>query len=139
MILANLTACTRYGLQPIARYVASGNAGVDPAIMGIGPVPATQKALKKSGWKLDSVDHFEINEAFASQVLAVQRILEFPIEKLNQEGGAISIGNPLGASGIRLALTAMSRMAHNSRSKRALLSACIGVGQGESILIESCL
>ena len=139
MILANLTACTRYGLRPIARYVASGNAGVDPAIMGIGPVPATQKALKKSGWSLDSIDHFEINEAFASQVLAVQRILEFPIEKLNQEGGAISIGHPLGASGIRLALTAMTRMARNSRSKRALLSACIGVGQGESILIESCL
>lgn len=139
MILANSKACERYGLRPVARYVASGNAGVDPAIMGIGPVPATQKALAKSGWGIDDIDHFEINEAFAAQVLAVQRELNIPLERLNQDGGAIAIGHPLGASGIRLALTAISRMARDSKAKRALLSACIGVGQGETILLESCL
>jgi acetyl-CoA acetyltransferase family protein len=139
LILASSKACERYGLKPIARYVASGNAGVDPAIMGIGPVPATQKALKRSGWGIVDSDHFEINEAFAAQVLAVQRELQIPLERLNQDGGAIAIGHPLGASGIRLALTAISRMARDSKAKRALLSACIGVGQGETILLESCL
>ena len=139
LILASSKACQRYGLQPIARYVASGNAGVDPAIMGIGPVPATQKALKKSGWALENIDNFEINEAFAAQVLAVQRELRIPLDRLNQDGGAIAIGHPLGASGIRLALTAISRMARDPNSRRALLSACIGVGQGETILLESCL
>jgi acetyl-CoA acetyltransferase family protein len=139
LILASSKACERYGLKPIARYVASGNAGVDPAIMGIGPVPATQKALKRSGWGIVDIDHFEINEAFAAQVLAVQRELQIPLERLNQDGGAIAIGHPLGASGIRLALTAISRMARDSKAKRALLSACIGVGQGETILLESCL
>jgi len=139
LILASSKACERYGLKPVARYVASGNAGVDPAIMGIGPVPATQKALKRSGWGIVDIDHFEINEAFAAQVLAVQRELQIPLERLNQDGGAIAIGHPLGASGIRLALTAISRMARDSKAKRALLSACIGVGQGETILLESCL
>lgn len=139
LILASSKACERYGLKPVARYVASGNAGVDPAIMGIGPVPATQKALKKSGWSIADIDHFEINEAFAAQVLAVQRELAIPTEKLNVDGGAIAIGHPLGASGIRLALTAISRMAREKSAKRAALSACIGVGQGETILLESAL
>lgn len=139
LIIASSKACERYGLKPVARYVASGNAGVDPAIMGIGPVPATRKALAKSGWNVGDIDHFEINEAFAAQVLAVQRELAIPMEKLNVDGGAIAIGHPLGASGIRLALTAISRMAREESAKRALLSACIGVGQGETILLESAL
>lgn len=139
MILASANACERYGLKPIARYVASGNVGVDPAIMGIGPVPATQKALAKTGWGVGDIDHFEINEAFAAQVLAVQRELAIPTEKLNVDGGAIAIGHPLGASGIRLALTAISRMARENSAKRAVLSACIGVGQGETIVLESVL
>jgi acetyl-CoA acetyltransferase family protein len=139
LMLASSMACERYGLKPVARYVASGNVGVDPAIMGIGPVSATRKALAKSGWGVGDIDHFEINEAFAAQVLAVQRELAIPTEKLNVDGGAIAIGHPLGASGIRLALTAISRMAREKSAKRAVLSACIGVGQGETIVLESVL
>jgi acetyl-CoA acetyltransferase family protein len=138
LIVASEDACKSLGLHPIARFVSSGVAGVDPSLMGIGPVPATKIALRRAEWRIQDLDVVEINEAFASQTLAVQRELEIPSEILNQHGGAIAIGHPLGASGIRLALTAMFRMKDEDKKSRALLSACVGVGQGESILIEKC-
>jgi len=138
LIVASEDACNKLGLRPIAQFVSSGVAGVDPSLMGIGPVPATKIALRKAEWRIQDLDIFEINEAFAAQIIAVQRELQIPSESLNQNGGAIAIGHPLGATGIRLALTAMSRMAESNGRSRALLSACIGVGQGESILLEKC-
>ena len=138
LILASEKACNDFNLEPIARYVTSGHAGVDPQFMGIGPIPATQIALRKVGWKIEDLTTIELNEAFASQVLAVQRELGIPLELMNPDGGAISLGHPLGASGIRLAMTAIFRMKRDPNQTRALLSACIGVGQGESILLEKC-
>lgn len=138
LILASGRACEKYDLTPLARYVTSAQVGLEPSIMGMGPVPATKRALVKAGWKVDDLTHVEINEAFASQVLAVQDSLHIPTEILNSDGGAIALGHPLGASGIRLAITAMARMKRSGSPSKVLLSACIGVGQGESILLESC-
>ena len=121
--------------QPLGRIVSWGIAGCDPDIMGIGPVPATQIALKRAGMKLEDIDLIEINEAFAGQILAVAKELDLDMERLNVNGGAIALGHPLGASGTRLVLTVLYEL--RRRQKRyGLASACIGGGQGIAMIVE---
>lgn len=122
--------------KPLGRVVSWGIAGCDPEIMGIGPVPATQIALKKAGMKLDDIDLIEINEAFAGQILAVAKELGIDKEKLNVNGGAIALGHPLGASGTRLLLTVLYEL-RRRKQKYGLASACIGGGQGIAMIVES--
>lgn len=121
--------------KPLGRIVSWGIAGCDPDIMGIGPVPATQIALRRAGMKLEDIDLIEINEAFAGQILAVAKELDLDMEKLNVNGGAIALGHPLGASGTRLVLTVLYEL--RRREKRyGLASACIGGGQGIAMIVE---
>ncbi|HYO78597.1 MAG TPA: acetyl-CoA C-acetyltransferase [Thermoanaerobaculia bacterium] len=122
--------------KPLGRVVSWGIAGCDPEIMGIGPVPATQIALKKAGMKLDDIDLIEINEAFAGQILAVAKELGLDKDKLNVNGGAIALGHPLGASGTRLLLTVLYEL-RRRKQKYGLASACIGGGQGIAMIVES--
>ena len=125
------------GLKPMARIRAMAVAGVNPEEMGIGPVPATQKALKRAGLTLDQIDCFEFNEAFAVQVLSVLKLLGLGEEKVNLRGGAIAIGHPLGASGARIATTLLHRM-RDQGAKLGLATMCIGQGQGCTTIFESC-
>jgi 3-oxoadipyl-CoA thiolase len=136
VVVGSKRAAERLGRHPLARVVATGGAGVDPAFMGIGPVPASQRALERASLGVDDLDLVEINEAFAAQVLPSMRLLGVPHEKLNVNGGAIAIGHPLGASGARLVGT----LAHELRERGGrygLASLCIGVGQGLATVIES--
>lgn len=123
------------GLNPRARVVAGASAGVPPEIMGIGPVPASQKALARVGWSVDDLDAVELNEAFASQSLACIRDLGLNPDIVNEFGGAIALGHPLGASGTRIALTLLNRL-EQSDEKRGLATMCVGVGQGSAVLLE---
>ncbi len=135
LIVASEAAVVRHGLTPILRLVASGEAGVDPRVMGIGPVPATKKALHKAGWQATDLDLVELNEAFAAQSLAVIRGLELDPAKVNVHGGAIALGHPLGMSGARLVATLAHAMTRRD-AKRGLATLCIGVGQGVAALFE---
>ncbi|MBA4788807.1 MAG: 3-oxoadipyl-CoA thiolase [Rhizobiales bacterium] len=137
LILASEAAVKRYGLTPRARVVSVVQAGVPPRIMGIGPAPATLKLLEKNKLALDDIDLIELNEAFASQALAVLRQLGLPDDAahVNPHGGAIALGHPLGMSGARLAMTAVSALEARG-GKRAVATMCIGVGQGIAALIE---
>jgi len=137
MIVASRKAGDAAGQQPICRILSTGVAGVAPRIMGYGPVPAAKKALKRAGLTLADMDVIEINEAFASQVLACLRGLEVPFDdsRVNPNGGAIAIGHPLGASGPRIALTA-ARQLQRVGGKYALVAMCVGVGQGIAAVIE---
>ena len=126
----------RLGKQPLARILAGAAVGVPPAVMGIGPVPAIQAVLTRAGRKLSDIDRFEINEAFGAQVMACARALGLDEDKLNVNGGAIAIGHPLGATGIRLALT-LARELKRSALRYGIASACIGGGQGIALLIEN--
>ena len=137
LILASEAAAKKYGLTPRARVVSVVQAGVPPRIMGIGPAPATQKLLAKNGLSLADIDLIELNEAFASQALAVLRQLGLPddAEHVNPHGGAIALGHPLGMSGARLAMTAVSALELRG-DRRAVATMCIGVGQGIAALIE---
>ncbi len=137
LILASEAAAKKYGLTPRARVVSVVQAGVPPRIMGIGPAPATQKLLAKNGLSLSDIDLIELNEAFASQALAVLRQLGLKddAEHVNPHGGAIALGHPLGMSGARLAMTAVSALEVRG-GKRAVATMCIGVGQGIAALIE---
>ena len=135
LIVASEAAVVRHGLTPILRLVASGEAGVDPRVMGIGPVPATKKALQKAQWQVADLDVIELNEAFAAQSLAVIRGLELDPAKVNVNGGAIALGHPLGMSGARLVATLAHAMAQRD-AKRGLATLCIGVGQGVAALFE---
>jgi acetyl-CoA acyltransferase len=123
------------GLKPLVRVVATAVVGVEPAVMGTGPVPATQKALKRAGMTLNDIDLVEINEAFASQALACVRMLELDEERLNVRGGAIAIGHPLGASGARIATTLIHAMLDRNATL-GLATMCIGVGQGIATIFE---
>ncbi len=137
LLLASEAAAARYGLRPRARIVASAAAGVAPRVMGMGPVPATHKALKLASLKLEQMDVIELNEAFASQSLAVLRELGLADDApyVNPNGGAIAIGHPLGASGARLVTTALNQL-EKMGGRYALCTMCIGVGQGIAIVIE---
>lgn len=135
MLLASEAAVKKYGLQPMARIVSMAVAGVDPAIMGIGPVPATQKALLRAGLTAGQLDLVELNEAFASQSIACMRELELDPAKVNVNGGAIAIGHPLGCSGVRISATLLHEMSRR-QDRYGLATMCIGVGQGAAIIYE---
>lgn len=137
LLIASEPGLRQHQLKPLARIVSSGVAGVEPRIMGIGPVPATQLALKRAGLTLADIDHIELNEAFAAQALAVTRALGLDDldPRINPNGGAISLGHPLGMSGARLALTA-ARALHETQGRYALVTMCIGVGQGYALVLE---
>lgn len=135
MLLASETAVKKFGLQPMARVISMATAGVDPAIMGIGPVPATQKALQRAGLTLGDIDLVELNEAFASQSIACIRELALDPEKVNVNGGAIAIGHPLGCSGVRISATLLHEM-WRRQARYGLATMCVGVGQGAAIIYE---
>ncbi len=137
LLLASEDGLKRHNLTPLARVVSSGVAGVEPRIMGIGPVPATEIALRRVGLTLADIDHIELNEAFAAQALAVTRALGLDDldPRINPNGGAIAMGHPLGMSGARLALTA-ARALRETSGRYALVTMCIGVGQGYAVIIE---
>ncbi len=137
LLLASESAAHSNGLKPKARFIASASAGVAPRLMGMGPVPATQKVMAKSGLTLDRMDVIELNEAFAAQGLAVLRQLGVPDDdpRVNPQGGAIALGHPLGASGARLITTAIYQL-QRTGGRYALCTMCIGVGQGIAMIIE---
>ena len=137
LVIASEAAASRHGLAPRARIVAMAAAGVAPRVMGMGPWPATQKLLARTGLSMGDIDIIELNEAFASQALAVTRKLGLADDdaRVNPQGGAIAIGHPLGCSGARLALTAVNGL-ETAGGKRAIATMCIGVGQGIAVLIE---
>ncbi len=137
LIIASEDAAKRYGLAPRARILGYATAGVPPRVMGIGPVPATQKLMARTGLSIKDFDVIELNEAFAAQALAVLRQLGIAddAEQVNPNGGAIALGHPLGASGARLALTAM-RALEEKQGRYALATLCIGVGQGAALAME---
>jgi acetyl-CoA acetyltransferase family protein len=139
VLLASEEAAKRYGLRPRARVVATAAAGVAPRIMGFAPAPATRKVLAKTGLSLAEMDVIELNEAFASQALAVMRDLGLPDDAphVNPNGGAIAIGHPLGASGARLIATAVYQL-EKTGGRYALCTMCIGVGQGIATILERC-
>jgi acetyl-CoA C-acetyltransferase/3-oxo-5,6-didehydrosuberyl-CoA/3-oxoadipyl-CoA thiolase len=124
------------GLKPLARISAGAAAGVDPCVMGLGPIPATRKALQRAGLTIDQIDLFEINEAFAVQSIACAKELGIPSEKLNVNGGAIALGHPLGCSGARIVTTLVHEMKRRG-ARYGVATMCVGVGQGEAIVIEN--
>lgn len=130
---ATLKSCN---LTPVARVVGAAAAGVEPAVMGIGPVPATQKALKRAGLSVNDLDLIELNEAFAAQSIACMRDLELDPAKVNVNGGSIAIGHPLGASGARISTTLLHEMKKRENVKYGLATMCVGVGQGAAVIFE---
>ena len=136
LLVASEQAVKQYNLKPILKSVSGAVAGVDPRYMGIGPVPATQKALAAAGITLDQIHLIELNEAFASQSIAVIRELGLDVSKVNVNGGAIALGHPLGMSGVRLVATLGSEMARRQTGRYGLATMCIGVGQGISAIFE---
>ena len=137
VLVASETAVNQYDLKPLARIISSAVVGVEPRIMGIGPVGATQKAVAKAGLTLDQIDIIELNEAFAAQSLACTRLLGLPDDdpRLNPNGGAIALGHPLGMSGARILHTAALEL-HNKQKRYALATMCVGVGQGYAVILE---
>ena len=135
MLLASDAAVKKYNLQPIAKIISMSVAGVDPAVMGIGPVPATQKALQRAGIKAADLDLVELNEAFASQSIACIHDLGLDLEKVNVNGGAIALGHPLGCSGVRISTTLLHEL-KKRKGKYGLATMCVGVGQGAAVIYE---
>ena len=136
VVVMSLENALKRGLKPLGRLVGWGIAGVDPKVMGRGPVPASKIALQKAGLSLDYIDLIEVNEAFAAQYLAVEKELGLDREKVNVNGGAIALGHPLGATGTRLVITLLYEL-HRRKKKYGLATACIGGGQGIAIVVES--
>ncbi|MCB9729504.1 MAG: thiolase family protein [Deltaproteobacteria bacterium] len=136
LLVVSREAGERLELQPMARIVATGTAGVDPTRMGIGPVPATRKALARAGWSVQDLDLIELNEAFAAQALAVMGELGLDAGRVNVRGGAIALGHPLGMSGARILTTLLHAMADGG-ARRGLATLCVGVGQGVATLVEA--
>ena len=135
VLLMSVERARSLGLKPLARVVAGAAAGVDPRVMGYGPIPATRKALQRAGLTVDEIDLFEINEAFAVQALACANELNIPLDKLNVNGGAIALGHPLGCSGARIVTTLVHEMKRR-RARYGLATMCVGVGQGEAVVLE---
>ncbi|EMY34561.1 acetyl-CoA acetyltransferase [Arthrobacter crystallopoietes BAB-32] len=135
IVVASEAAVQKFGLSPRARIVEGASAGVAPEIMGIGPVPATRKVLDKAGWSIEDLGAVELNEAFATQSLAVLRDLKLDQSIVNNDGGAIALGHPLGSSGSRLVVTLLGRM-ERENANRGLATMCVGVGQGTSMIVE---
>ena len=138
IVLASGEAVEKYGLKPMAKLIGWGQGGVDPKIMGVGPVPATRAALKKAGLTVDDLDLIEANEAFAAQSIAVARELHFDMNKVNVNGGAISLGHPVGASGARIIVTLLHEMQKRPDAKHGLATLCIGGGMGVATVYEKC-
>ena len=136
LLLASETAVKKYSLEPFAKIISMASAGVDPAIMGIGPVPATQKALKRAGLKIQDIELVELNEAFASQSIACIKELGLNESIVNVNGGAIALGHPLGSSGARISTTLLYEMKRRN-AKYGLATMCVGVGQGTAIIYQS--
>jgi len=136
VVVMSLENAAKRGLKPLGRIVAWGIAGVEPKLMGRGPVPATKIALQKAGLSLDYIDLIEVNEAFAAQYLAVEKELGLDREKVNVNGGAIALGHPLGATGTRLVITLLYEL-HRRKKKYGLATACIGGGQGIAMVVEA--
>ncbi|WP_449412780.1 acetyl-CoA C-acetyltransferase [Pandoraea soli] len=135
VVVMSAKRAEQLGLTPLARIVAYANAGVDPKVMGIGPVPASQRCLARAGWKASDLDLMEINEAFAAQALAVNQQMGWDTSKINVNGGAIAIGHPIGASGCRILVTLLHEMARRD-ARRGLASLCIGGGMGVALALE---
>ena len=138
IVLASGEAVEKYGLKPMAKLVSWGQGGVDPKIMGVGPVPASRQAMAKAGLKIEDIDLVEANEAFAAQSIAVARELGFDMSKVNVNGGAISIGHPVGASGARIIVTLLHEMLKRPEAKKGLATLCIGGGMGVATIFEKC-
>ena len=138
IVLASGEAVEKYGLKPMAKLIGWGQGGVDPKIMGVGPVPASRQALKKAGLTIDDIDLVEANEAFAAQSIAVARELHFDMSKVNVNGGAIALGHPVGASGARIIVTLLHEMQKRPETKRGLATLCIGGGMGVATIYEKC-
>ena len=138
IVLASGVAVAKYGLKPMAKLIGWGQGGVDPKIMGVGPVPASRAALKKAGLTIDDIDLVEANEAFAAQSIAVARELHFDMAKVNVNGGAISLGHPVGASGARIIVTLLHEMQKRADAKHGLATLCIGGGMGVATVFEKC-
>ncbi|GAA4821186.1 thiolase family protein [Actinomycetospora corticicola] len=135
LMVASEEAVTRHGLTPLARVVAGASAGVAPHVMGLGPVPATEKVTARAGWTIEDLEEVELNEAFAAQSLAVIRRLKLDGDIVNPLGGAIALGHPLGCSGARITLTLAHRL-RRAGTRRGLATLCVGVGQGAALLLE---
>ena len=138
IVLASGEAVEKYGLKPMAKLISWGQGGVDPKIMGVGPVPASRQALKKAGLTIDDIDLVEANEAFAAQSIAVARELHFDMSKVNVNGGAIALGHPVGASGARIIVTLLHEMQKRPEAKKGLATLCIGGGMGTAVVFEKC-
>jgi acetyl-CoA acyltransferase 2 len=136
VVMMSLESAQKRNLQPLGRLVGWGIAGVEPKLMGRGPVPATKMALQKAGLTLDYIDLIEVNEAFAAQYLAVEKELGLDREKVNVNGGAIALGHPLGATGTRLIVTLLHELKRRKK-KYGVATACIGGGQGIAVIVES--
>ena len=136
VMLVNEDALKRYNLNPLARVVASAVAGVDPSVMGLGPIPATHKVLERAGLTLADIDLIELNEAFAAQSIACIRELGLDPAKVNVNGGAIALGHPLGSSGARITATLLHEMQRREGVRYGLTVMCVGVGQGAAVIYE---
>ena len=138
ILLASGEAVEKYGLKPMAKLIGWGQGGVDPKIMGVGPVPASRNAMAKAGVTIEDIDLVEANEAFAAQSIAVARELGFDMSKVNVNGGAISLGHPVGASGARIIVTLLHEMQKRPEAKKGLATLCIGGGMGVATIFEKC-
>ena len=138
IVLASGEAVEKYGLKPMAKLIGWGQGGVDPKIMGVGPVVASRNAMAKAGVTIDDIDLVEANEAFAAQSIAVARELGFDMSKVNVNGGAIALGHPVGASGARIIVTLLHEMAKRPEAKKGLATLCIGGGMGTATVFEKC-
>jgi acetyl-CoA acyltransferase len=136
LVLASEEGLARLGVQPLARYVAGASAGVHPDVMGVGPIPATERVLNRAGWKISDVETAELNEAFAAQALASIDGIGIDAAIVNPYGGAIALGHPLGCSGARIVTTLVHRMRREGQ-RRGLAAMCVGVGQGTAVLLEA--
>jgi acetyl-CoA C-acetyltransferase len=125
----------RRGLTPLARIASFATTGVDPAVMGTGPIPSSRKALEKAGWKAQDLDLIEANEAFAAQAIAVNKDMGWDTDRVNVNGGAIAIGHPIGASGARVLVTLLHEMQRRD-AKKGLATLCIGGGMGVAMCVE---
>jgi len=135
VVLMKASQAAKEGRKPLARIVSWAHAGVDPSIMGTGPIPASRAALQKAGWKVEDLDLIEANEAFAAQACAVNKDLGWDASKVNVNGGAIALGHPIGASGARVLVTLLHEMAKRD-AKKGLATLCIGGGMGIAMCVE---
>ena len=138
IVLASGEAVKKYGLKPMAKLLSWGQGGVDPKIMGVGPVPASRQAMEKAGLTIEDIDLVEANEAFAAQSLAVAKELHFDMDKVNVNGGALAVGHPVGCSGARIIVTLLHEMAKRDDAGKGLATLCIGGGMGVATVFEKC-